>query len=102
MAHKEVRHRRLGPRPGLTISELIDDDAYTTAMHPVRLAILVACSGQPQTLQQLGLPTGPASRHLGELLRTGLVVRDGSAYRAAFDWRPVVAAFEAIVEKGRP
>jgi predicted ArsR family transcriptional regulator len=75
---------------------VIDELFYAAAIHPVRLPILLACSTQPQTVEQLGLGAEQARLHLGMLEEAGLLVREGEAYLATSDWRPLVAALEAL------
>jgi predicted ArsR family transcriptional regulator len=75
---------------------VIDEPSYTAAIHHVRLPILLACSSRAQTAEQLGLAPDVARVHLEVLERTGLITRDGDAYMATSDWRPFVAALEAL------
>jgi hypothetical protein len=75
---------------------VIDASSYRAAMHPVRLPILLACSAGPRPVSALGLSDTEARWHLGVLVDAGLVVREGDAYRARADWRPLRAALEAI------
>jgi hypothetical protein len=75
---------------------VIDASSYRAAMHPVRLPILLACSAGPRPVAGLGLSDTAARWHLGILVDAGLVVRDGDAYRAVADWRPLRAVLETI------
>jgi DNA-binding transcriptional ArsR family regulator len=79
---------------------VIDETAYRAAMHPVRLPILLACSSEPRTPDDLGLSDTEARWHLNVLEEAGLVAREGDAYRARADWHPLREVLEAIVATG--
>lgn len=79
---------------------VIDESAYRAAMHPVRLPILLACSREARTAHALGLSDTAARWHLGVLEDAGLLRREGDAYRARADWRPLREALETIAATG--
>jgi DNA-binding transcriptional ArsR family regulator len=76
---------------------VIDDTAYRAAMHPVRLPILLACSGVPQSVDDLGLSEAEARWHLAVLEEAGLLARDDDEVVARADWRPLLDTLEAII-----
>jgi DNA-binding transcriptional ArsR family regulator len=69
-------------------------------MHRARRPIVLAGSPGRGPAEALGLSDAEARWHLGVLVDAGLVVREGDAYRARADWRPLRAALEAIVASG--
>jgi DNA-binding transcriptional ArsR family regulator len=81
---------------------VIDEIAYRAAMHPVRLPILLACSGTPQTCDDLGLSEAEARWHLAVLEEAGLLARDDddNTFVSRADWRPLNDALEAIIASG--
>jgi DNA-binding transcriptional ArsR family regulator len=79
---------------------MMDATAYRAAMHPVRLPMLVACSAGARTADHFGLTDAALRWHLGVLLDAGLLAREGDAYRARADWRPLRAALDAVAASG--
>lgn len=68
--------------------------------HPTRLAMLAACSAGPHTAAQLAdtlnITDTTAREHLDALTAARLLQRRGGAYTAPADWRPIIAALEAL------
>lgn len=68
--------------------------------HPIRLAMLAACSAAPRTAAQLrdtfNITDSAAHKHLDVLMTAGLLQLDGGAYQAPADWRPIVTALESL------
>jgi hypothetical protein len=83
---------------------LIDDATYRAAMHPVRLRVLIECSGTPQTRADLDLAGDTGLRHLRVLVDARLLRHDERAgtYKAMSDWRPLAEALEAVASSGPP
>jgi predicted transcriptional regulator len=87
----------------VTENAAIDDHVFfPLVMDGSRLRILSACSEGPRTVAELGLPARAARRHLKRLVEAGLIVEDGKSYAAVSDWRPIIAAFQALEKKSRP